>query len=69
MPRIDGDGDLLPARLVCARYKIVGRTLDRWLTNPRLNFPRPILVNGRRYFKAGLLEQWEREQATKRGHE
>lgn len=34
----------------CARYKIVTRTLGRWLENEALAFPRPVVINGRRYF-------------------
>jgi hypothetical protein len=60
----DDPGPLLPARAVCARYQIVDRTLDRWLHNPALNFPRPLLINGRRYFRERLLGQWERSRAS-----
>lgn len=56
--------DLLPAAAVLRRYKIVDRTLKRWLDNSSLAFPRPLVVNGRRYFKAGELEQWERDRAA-----
>jgi hypothetical protein len=55
---------LLPARAVQARYQIVDRTLDRWLANPELGFPRPITVNKRRYFRVSDLEAWERERAA-----
>ncbi len=56
--------DRLPAAAVLRRYRIVDRTLKRWLDNPSLNFPRPLVVNGRRYFKLGELEQWERSRAA-----
>jgi hypothetical protein len=56
----------LPARLVCDRYRICGRTLDRWLNNAALNFPRPLVINGRRYFKERAIEQWERCRAAKK---
>jgi phage antirepressor YoqD-like protein len=59
----DAEG-LLPARQVCARYKIVGRTLDRWLADERLQFPRPLIINKRRYFKERLLQSWERARAA-----
>src|SRR6266536_248117 len=59
----DDDGPLLPARAVCARYRIVDRTLDRWLRNSELNFPRPLVINRRRYFRARELQAWERKRA------
>jgi hypothetical protein len=54
----------LPAAAVLRRYKIVDRTLKRWLDNPSLDFPRPLVVNGRRYFRAADLDQWERSRAA-----
>ena len=54
----------LPAAAVRHRYEIVDRTLKRWLDNPSLKFPRPLIVNGRRYFKVAELEQWERDRAA-----
>lgn len=54
----------LPAAAVLKRYRIVDRTLKRWLDNPGLKFPRPLVVNGRRYFRAVDLEQWERSRVA-----
>ena len=54
----------LPARATAERYRVVLRTLNRWLDNPKMNFPRPLLINGRRYFKEAELEDWERSQAA-----
>ena len=56
-------GPLIPARLTCARYKIVTRTLGRWLANDDLKFPRPVVINGRRYFREKKLEEWEKDRA------
>lgn len=51
---------LLPGRQVWSRYGITDRTLARWLENEELQFPRPLVVNGRRYWRLGDLECWER---------
>jgi predicted DNA-binding transcriptional regulator AlpA len=56
----------LPARRVWERLGIVDRTLNRWLVDPRLNFPRPIYVNRRRYFWFDEIEAWERNQLNAR---
>lgn len=55
----------LPARLVWTRFNVTDRTLDRWLSKPELNFPRPMIINRRRYFFLDEIEQWERAQAAK----
>ena len=57
---------LLPARQIWERYGITSRTLSRWLARGNLGFPRPIFVNGHRYFRLGEIEVWERAQP--RGH-
>lgn len=54
---------LLPARQVWERFGVTDRTLDRWLSDERLAFPRPIRVNGRRYFRANEITAWERNRA------
>ena len=55
----------LPDRVVCERYGIVSRTLSRWDANPSLNFPKPIVINGRKYREEAALDAWDREQAIK----
>lgn len=55
----------LPARLVWTRFGVTDRTLDRWLIDPLLGFPRPMMIKGRRYFFLDEIEEWERAQARK----
>jgi hypothetical protein len=59
---------MLPTRLVCERYNITDRTVDRWLEQGIL--PTPVRINGLRYWCQHELEQREREfhreYATKR---
>ena len=33
-------------------------TLHRWLRDPNLNFPRPLVINHRRYWKRGAIDEW-----------
>jgi len=60
----DNAGNLLPARQVMDRFHIVSRTLDRWLNDPKLNFPKPLVVNHRRYFYQDQIATWERDRAA-----
>jgi hypothetical protein len=65
-PGVSGDADeLWPTRKVLARYSICDKTLDRWLTEyPALNFPRPMMINKRRYWRQRDLHAWEIARAS-----
>jgi predicted DNA-binding transcriptional regulator AlpA len=54
------------ANQVRARYGgISDMTLWRWLNDPALNFPKPVVINNRRYFSDEQLDQFDRAQAAK----
>jgi DNA-binding transcriptional MerR regulator len=55
----DQKDQMLPTRLVCERYNITDRTVDRWLESGIL--PTPVRINGLRYWRQHELEQRERE--------
>ena len=50
---------MLPTRLVCERYSIVDRTINRWIDKGIL--PEPLRINGLRYWRESQLAQRERE--------
>ncbi len=54
----------LPARRVWERYGVTSMTLQRWLTDPRLDFPKPVYIGRFRYWRLSELEAWERAQVT-----
>jgi hypothetical protein len=56
------DDSLYPARFVCKRYKIVGRTLSRWEDDEKLGFPKATVIRNRRYWREGELIAWERSK-------
>jgi hypothetical protein len=62
-PQPPTTGQKLPTRLVCARYGVTDRTVARWERDPSLNFPQALLVNGRKYYDADQLTQWDRSNA------
>lgn len=57
----------LPASQVWGRYNVSGRTIDRWLKDETLAFPRPMVIRNRRYWREADLIAWERSQAAAGG--
>ena len=55
----DSKDGMLPTRLICARYNITNRTVDRWEKSGIL--PTPVRINGIRYWRQHELERRERE--------
>lgn len=45
---------------VAERYSVHITTLYRWDRNARLNFPKPIRINGRKYRDVEQLDAWDR---------
>ena len=59
-----GDGDrFLPTGQVRARYGVSDMSLWRWLRDETLNFPRPIRISKRKYWRLSDLVEWERARA------
>ncbi|SFK28625.1 hypothetical protein SAMN05444581_105117 [Methylocapsa palsarum] len=54
---------LVPAAVVSAELGVVRRTLARWVDYPNLNFPKPLLIQGRWYFRRVELEAWKLNRA------
>ena len=52
----------IPMRDVAARYRVHVRTIERWIEDQDLGFPKPIYIRRRRYIKAGDLKAWEELQ-------
>ena len=60
MSTIRTEGRKIGIKELAERYHVVSRTIDRWLANADLGFPRPLVINRRRYWDLGEIEQWER---------
>ena len=60
------DEVLLTSKQVRAR---VGQVSDmciwRWMRDDRVQFPQPMLMNRRRYWKLGDLRRWQADQAQR----
>ena len=61
----DLTGKKLPTSAVRKRYGgVCGRTIARWQANPALNFPKPIIINNRKYFDDDELTAWDRSRVA-----
>jgi len=59
------DDVYLSSSQVCERYgKTSTMSLWRWLSDAKLNFPKPITIQRRRFWKLSDLVAWERRRAT-----
>ncbi|WP_267359858.1 MULTISPECIES: hypothetical protein [unclassified Methylobacterium] len=58
--------DLLPSNVTRSRYGVSDMTIFRWLADPKLGFPQPIRINGRRYWRLAELQAFEARQASKK---
>jgi hypothetical protein len=57
-------GRKLPTRLLCKHFNVCDRTISRWQNDPKLGFPSPIVINGRKYFDETEVKQWERDRSS-----
>lgn len=49
---------------VLTRYQITAMTLHRWQNSNKLNFPKPMIINRRKFFKETELIEWERARVA-----
>ena len=57
------DTQLIPAKTVrCQCGKVSDMTLWRWLNNPKFDFPQPIYIAGRRYWRQAQIDSWVNRQ-------
>jgi hypothetical protein len=49
------------------RYGISAMTEWRWLHDEALGLPKPVLIQGRKYYDLGEIELWERRRAALSG--
>ncbi len=54
----------LTRKQVRERYNVADRTIARWVADPSLAFPQPLVVNGRSFFPEDALVGWERDRAA-----
>jgi hypothetical protein len=50
----------IPNKKVAERYDVVVRTIDNWLADDELGFPRPLVINNRKYYLEDELDEFDR---------
>lgn len=50
---------LIPAPAIAAELGVNIRTLDRWLRDPDLAFPKPVRIKTRNYFPRAEIDNWK----------
>jgi predicted DNA-binding transcriptional regulator AlpA len=58
---------LVPKRAVADAFGVSTKTIDRWIHNPVVAFPKPITINTRSYWPPEALDAFraERREAAK----
>jgi hypothetical protein len=56
---------LQPRRETCRRYGVCDRTVARWESSPDLGFPRPTVINGRKYDNPDDLDVFDAAMSAK----
>jgi hypothetical protein len=62
-----GEGSLIPKPNLARELGVSGRTISRWLDDPAIGFPRPIVVRSRNYFCRPDIEAWKSAQIRSAG--
>jgi predicted DNA-binding transcriptional regulator AlpA len=65
--KMDQDDLCLPAPEVRRRYGRSDMWLWRMLQDENSGFPKPLVINNRRYWRLADLRDWELSQAAKQG--
>lgn len=68
-PLDDDDDDAssdrrLPTKLVAKRYGVCTRTIERWEADAKLAFPKPAIINKRKYWSLRTLRHYDRKRAA-----
>lgn len=54
---------LVPGPVVSVEFGITDRTLARWRADPRVNFPKHVIIRSRTYFRRAEIDAWRAAQA------
>ncbi len=64
-PVLDDDVLLTSAQMRARVGGVTNMCIWRWMRDPRVQFPHPVKLNRRNYWRLGDLRQWQAERMTK----
>lgn len=59
------DGGFVTGPQLCRRYGVSEQSIWRWRHDPALDFPKPMTINRRNYWRLADLIEWERRRARR----
>ena len=62
----ESSSQFLQANKVWRRYGVSFMTINRWMADERIAFPRPVYLGRLRFWKIRDLEEWEANKAAAR---
>jgi predicted DNA-binding transcriptional regulator AlpA len=65
MPAQDDDALLNSAQTKARCGNVTDMCIWRWMRDPRVQFPQPLQINKRNYWRLGDLRRWQEEQAAR----
>jgi predicted DNA-binding transcriptional regulator AlpA len=63
MDTVSPETKLVPTRKVAARYNSSTRTIERWEADPTLDFPRPLKIKRRKFWREADLDRFDKGRA------
>jgi predicted DNA-binding transcriptional regulator AlpA len=57
--------EFIPRSALRYRYGVSGVTLWRWENDAEINFPKPLIINNRKFYRRTDLEAWENSRGGK----
>jgi predicted DNA-binding transcriptional regulator AlpA len=64
-PAFDGSSTWVPIAQVAAEFGVCLRTIHRWIRDEQIDFPPPLFLNKRNYFRRSELDAWKNATAIK----
>ena len=59
-------GDLMSTHLVGEYFCRGTRTIERWQRDPEMNFPKPMVIRKRKFWRRDEIRDWELRQLARR---
>ena len=57
--QVSPNSELVPFNAVAEDLATSGKTLARWMLDPKMKLPTPIVIASRRYFRRAEIEAWK----------